>query len=141
MTLPKPTTSDFFFPENSPSISLSLTHISFLSLSLSRSLIYFSLSHVLLFISLSHTFSYLFLLFTSFLSFPRPLISTSFTTLTPEIQFFISFSLSHLLISQLTPTFSLFPLSSPPLMPLILSLYHLNCSLSCLAVTVRRTQR
>ena len=49
-------------------------------------------------------------------------LSTLFTTLMPEIQFFLFFSLSHLLISPLTPTFSLFPLSSPPLTPLILSL-------------------
>ena len=83
-------------------IYFTLSHTSFLSL---------CLSHVLLFISLSHMHVVSFLLCTSFLSFSSPLhlpvikavgLSTSFTKLMPEIQYFLSFSVSspHLSINS-----------------------------------------
>ena len=139
MASPKPATSDFLFPENSKSISLSLTH--FLSLSFTHSLIYFSLTHARCLIPPFHLIS--------LLSSPPYLpvikavgLSTSFTTLMPEIQcfsLFLSVSSPHLPINSDVFSFPFLLSSSNAFDSLFL--FHLNCSLSCLAVTVRRTQR
>ena len=109
-----------------------------LSLSLTLSLIYFSLTHARCLIPPLHLIS--------LLSSPPHLLvikavglSTSFTKLMPEIQIFLSFSVSSPHLSIKSNVFSFPSLLSSFDASDSLSLFHLNCSLSCLAVTIRRT--